>query len=370
VIAMRAFSLAVAFALSFAFAACAPPPRPAVLDEADRTRTTAAAREAAELAPQAFLSAENLRKEAARAYDEGDRARAEALAEQAVAAYLHASVLARLAKADDRLTRTAARSAEVVREVSALEEQQRRVAAEADDAELRFRVLRDALPVVPPAPANAERETARLASARALALEARLLCVATQMLGADRPGVTAAFQALDALDAELDKRPARPPLDAAVRLRSTCLSELTSVRRTAAAAAGAADSGAADALLDELGRATFEPRRDDRGVSVTFRDGFRGSTLTPAARDRLTALGQVARAHPTFPILVVVHGGRGAAARDAERAGAVQTALKEAGAPRVEARAGGNALPVVPLSRADSAARNERVEIVFVAPST
>ncbi|HEX7622516.1 MAG TPA: hypothetical protein VF400_03015, partial [Anaeromyxobacteraceae bacterium] len=139
--------------LALALGACAPPPRPAILDEADRTRTTAAAREAEVLAPQAFLAAEKLRKDAARAFDEGDRAGSQILAEQALAAYLHASVLARLAKADDRLVKTAARTEGVSREVAALEEKQRRVAAEADDIELRVRVQRDALPVAQTEPA-------------------------------------------------------------------------------------------------------------------------------------------------------------------------------------------------------------------------
>lgn len=355
-------------ALLLVLAACAPPPRPAILGEVDRTRTTAAAKEAEALAPQAFLAAEKLRNDAARAYDDGDRAGSQILAEQAIAAYTHASVLARLAKADDRLAGAAARTAAASRDVGALDEKQHRVATEADDIELRFRVLRDALPVAATEPANADREGSRLTSARALSLEARLLCVATQMLGVDRPQVTAAFQGLDQLDADIQKRPIRAPLDTAVRLRSACLSELTSVRRAAASSAPA--SSATDALLDELGRAAFEPRRDDRGVSITLRDGFQGGALTPAAHDRLTALGQVGKAHPAFPVLVVVHAARGGpTARDKERAGAVQKALLEAGTPRVEANAGGDALPIAPPKRADSASRNERIEIVFVAPS-
>jgi hypothetical protein len=358
-----------ALALALALAACAPPPRPAILDEADRTRTTATAKEAAMLAPQAFLAAEKLRTAAGRAYEEGDRAGSQLLAEEALAAYVHASVLARLAKAEDRLIKSLARAADVSKDVAALEEKQRRVAAEADDIELRFRVARDALPMAAAEPASADREASRLASARALSLEARLLCVATQMLGSDRPDVTAAFQALDELDADLQKTPVRAPLDTAVRLRTSCLSELTHTRRAAGNAAP--ESAATDTLLDELGRAAFEPRRDDRGIAITLHDAFRGSALTSAARDRLVALAQVGRSHPTFPILVVVHSAArgGAVSQDTERAGTVQRALTEAGAPRVEAKAGGGALPIVPPNRAQSALRNERLEVVFVAPS-
>jgi hypothetical protein len=340
-----------------------------VLEEVDRTRTAAAAKEAAALAPQAFLAAEKIRKDALRASDDGDRAGAQILAEHALAAYAHASVLARLAKADDRLAAATARADVSRRDFAALEDKQRRVAAEADDIETRLRVARDALPVAATEPASAEREASRLAAARALALEARLLCVATQMLSADTPRVVAAFQRLDQIDAEIQKKPTRAPLDAAVRLRSDCLTELTLVRRAAASRAPEAET--ADALLDELGRAALEPRRDDRGVSVTLRDAFQGDTLTPAARERLVALGQVGKAHPTFPVLVVVHKGSGnAAARDTARAEAVQKILVEAGAPHVQAKTGGDALPITAPNRGDSAARNERIEIVFVAPSS
>jgi hypothetical protein len=173
---------------------------------------------------------------------------------------------------------------------------------------------------------------------------------------------------LDQLDAEIQKKPTRAPLDAAVRLRSDCLTELTLVRRAASRSPGA---DTADGLLDELGRAALEPRRDDRGVSVTLRDAFQGTILTPGARERLVALGQVGKAHPNFPVLVVVHAGRGSASpRDAARADAVQKALIEAGAPHVQTKAGGDALPIAPPSRSDSAARNERIEIVFVSPSS
>jgi hypothetical protein len=347
---------------------CAPPPRPAVFAEVDRTRVTAAAKESSALAPQAFLAAEQLRRDAIRAYDDRDRAGSEIIAEEALAAYTHASVLARLAKADDRVTATTARIAVSGQDVAALEEKQRRVAAEADDIELRFRVTRDALPVASSEPGTADREASRLASARALSLEARLLCVATQMLGPDTPGVTAAFQGLDQLDAEVQKKPTRAPLDAAVRLRAACLSELTGARR--ATATNAPESGATDALLEELGRAGFEPRRDDRGVSAILREAFQGTSIMPAARERLTALGQVGHAHPAFPVLIVVHAARGSTTpRDAARADAAAKVLTEAGAPHVQAKTAGDALPVVQPGRADAALRNERLEIVFVAPS-
>jgi hypothetical protein len=349
-------------------AACTPVPRPAALEEADRTRQAAASKEAAALAPQEALHADKLRADADAAFRAGDRAGAQILAEQALAAYAHAVVLARGAKADARMAKATVRLDEARAALAAQTELQSHVAAEADDLEMRGRVLRDALPVAPSEPASADREHARWLAARALAAEARLLCVATQMLAPDTDALKAAYASLDTLDKELAKPPAQTPIDEAVRLRSVCLAELTAARHGPTSAAP--EAGAADALLDELGRAGQEPSRDDRGVTVVLRDVFQGSALKPSARERLTALGQVARAHAAFPVLVVVHGARGPATpHDVERADAVGKALVEAGAPRVTGKAAGDALPVAPPRQVTAAARNERVEIVFVSPA-
>lgn len=355
--------------LLFAFgflAACSPLPRPAVFAEVDRTRTAEASKQAAVLAPQAYLAAERLRKDAEAAYGKGDRAGAELLGEQALAAYSHADALARLARAEQRLESTTARLSKEQRDYAAIDEQQRRVAAEADDVEMRVRVARDAIPLAMSDPASGDREGARLAAARALAVEARLLCVAAQMLSPAIAGPADSFKALDALDAELDQKPARPPIDSAVRLRSACLSSLTEARRPTTKATP--EAGAADALLDELGKAALQPSRDDRGVAVVLRDVFEPSGVKPPARERLTALGQAAKAHPSFPVLVVLHGAKGRPSpADDERAGAVARAIREAGASRVEAKAVGDALPVALPGR--DTKRNERVEVVFVAPA-
>jgi hypothetical protein len=347
-------------------AACAPVPRPAVFAEVDRTRSAEASKQAAVLAPQAYLAAERLRQDAEAAYDKGDRTGAELLAEQSLAAYAHADALSRLARAEQRLESTAAKLSKEQRDFAAIDEQQRRVAAEADDIEIRVKVARDAIPLATSEPASGDREGARLTAARALAVEARLLCVAAQMLAPALAGPAESFKALDALDAELDQRPARPPVDSAVRLRSACLSSLTEARRPNSKAAP--EAGAADALLDELGKAALQPSRDDRGVAVVLRDVFEPSGVKAPARERLTALGQAAKAHPTFPVLVVLHGAKGrASATDSERAQTVARAIRDAGASRVEAKAVGDALPVALPGR--DTKRNERVEVVFVAPA-
>ena len=347
-------------------AGCSSLPRPNVLSEVDRTREAAAVKQAAVLAPQAYLVAERLRKDAESTYGKGDRAGAELLGEQALAAYAHADALARLARAEQRLEAATQKLAREQHDFATIDEEQRRVAAEADDVETRLRVARDAVPLAPSEPSSAGRETARLSAARALSAEARLLCVAAQMLSPQIAGPADAFKALDTLDEDLDRHPAHPGIDAAVQLRSTCLAALTEARRPTSQAAP--EAGAADALLEELGKASLEPSRDDRGVSVVVRNAFDGPALAASARERLVALGQVAKAHPSFPVLVVLHGARGRAApADAERASTAAQALRESGASRVEAKAVGDALPIAIPGR--DAKRNERVEVVFVAPA-
>ncbi|HVW24015.1 MAG TPA: hypothetical protein VHC69_01525 [Polyangiaceae bacterium] len=347
-------------------AGCATLPRPTVLAEVDRTREGAAVRQAATLAPQAYLVAEKLRQDAEDAYKKGDRAGSQLLGEQALAAYAHADALARLARAEQRVENASQQLAQERRAFAELDEEQRRVAAEADDIETRVRVARDAVPLSPTEPASPDREGARLAAARALAAEARLLCVAAQMLAPQTSSPADSFKALDALDAELDKHPLHPPIDSAVRLRSACLASLTEARRPAGQAAP--EAGTADALLDELGKASLEPSRDDRGVSVAVRNAFDGGVLSAAARDRLSALGQVAKTHPDFPVLVVMHGAKARATpADVDHASAAAQALREAGAARIEAKAVGDALPIAVPGH--DAKRNERVEVVFVAPA-
>lgn len=348
--------------------ACAPAARPVVLEEVDRTRSTPAAKESEVLAPQAYLHAEKLRGDAARAFADGDRTGAQILAEHAIAAYEHAHVLARAARATERAQTAAERVAAAEREAQATEERQRRVTAEADDVEGRLRVARDALPLAPSEPASEGRERARLAAARSLVTEARLLCVATQLLVPDTPSLVQALEAARSLEAEIAKRPARAPIDAAVKVRSACLSELTRVRRPLTLKAP--EAGAPDVLLEELSRAGTEPRRDERGIAVLLRDPFKMKTLAPATRDTLSKLGQVAKAHPEFPVLVVVHAPRTAPSGQPESRGeAVAEALRAGGASRVKVEIAGDALPVAAPGSPAAAARNERLEVVFVAPS-
>ena len=342
---------------------CASSPRPRVLSDLDAVSEGAQARESQALAPQAHARAELLRAQAERAHADHDTAGAQILSERALAAYGHAFVLARIARAEKALEKANQELGRAKLALSDVEEKHKRVAAEADELELKVKVAEDALPLVPNAPAGPERERARLEAARALAVQARLLCLATRLLEPTREGLDATWTKLGELDKTLASTPKATPIDSAGELRSACLKHLTLARRSGASA----ESGSADALLSELSRAgSFAPFRDDRGVVVTLRSvvDAKGG-LTADAQKAIELLARVAKAHPKFPLLVVVHGRPGA---DEAQKKAVTQALANAGATRVESASAGSAQPVVDPARPGSQARNDRVEIVFVAP--
>ncbi|WP_438027560.1 hypothetical protein [Sorangium sp. So ce233] len=429
---MSARRLASVAALGALLAACAPIPRPAVLDELDHVRAGAAAAESKRLAPGAFARAEKLRGEALAALERKDQAGAQILGEQAVAAHAHAHALSRVARAEAAETEARAQSSTGEASLAGLEAEQARVAAELDALDMRIKVARDAQPVVPSGKADPDREKARLAAARSLALQARLLCGAARLLiapaqpagapadnaapagaqagnpqaapaqpgsaqpasappGNTQPGNAALVAQLDEataairkLDADLAEtvgsgRAVPAPIDQASRARAGCLAALTAARRAATPVTRA--PGVGDALLAELSAAgTWSPVRDDRGIVVTLRGLFAGNALTKAGEARLRELARVAAAHPSFPVAVVVHTDRDISAREepawAARADAVVRALGPAHAagasPAVQPIApflAGAAAPVVD-PRGSERARNARVEIVFVTPET
>ncbi|WP_437976778.1 hypothetical protein WMF11_06205 [Sorangium sp. So ce295] len=388
---------------------CAPIPRPAVLDELDHVRAGAVAAESKRHAPGAFARAEKLRGDALAALESEDRSGAQILGEQAIAAHAHAHALSRVARAEAAETEAKAQRSAGEASLAGLEAEQSRVAAEVDALDMRTKVARDAQPVVPSGKADADREKARLAAARSLALQARLLCGAARLLIAPAPqdsaqpagasptgaqpgsaelatqleGATAAIKKLDAELAEASgsTRAIPAPIDQASRARAGCLAALTAARRAATPVTRA--PGAGDGLLAELSAAgTWSPVRDDRGIVVTLRGLFAGNALTKAGEARLRDLALVATAHPSFPVAVVVHTDREIRASEepawAARADAVVRALGPAqGATAAGAPAGpsiapflaGSASPVVDPGGSERA-RNARVEIIFVTPET
>jgi outer membrane protein OmpA-like peptidoglycan-associated protein len=386
--------------LGLLLVACAPVPRPTVLGQVEAVRVGPAAVEAKRYASGAFAHAEKLRGEANQAAEKDDLAGAQILSERAIAAYAHAHALARVARAEAAAGAAESELAASEKELAALTADQSRVAAELDALDLRIKVARDAHPILPSGPADPEREKARLAASRALALQARLLCGAARLLAAEgvaapssgpaapggaAPGVAApeaaaapdpiqadieaAIAAVGKVDADLATSPAAAPIDAATRARAGCLSVLTRVRRAGTPVSRA--PGAGDALLAALSAAgTSAPSRDDRGVVVTLRGIFDKDKLSKAAEPQVADLGKVAAAHPGFPVVIVVHQDKQAPKDDVSsraRGEAVAGALRAAKAARVEVVLAGSSAPVVDPAGKDKA-RNARVEIVFVTP--
>ncbi|HWA77821.1 MAG TPA: hypothetical protein VG937_36040 [Polyangiaceae bacterium] len=345
-------------------------PRPQVLGTLDSASQSPAVLEAKAGAPQAYAHAEDLRRRAEAALSEKDSASAQILGEQALAAFEHAVVLSRLTQAEVRRGDAEARLAHSETELKALDAQEQRVRAELEDLELRARVISDALPLPASAPGAPEREQARFEAARALGLQARLLCAAARLLEPTRPSLSPLLGELDGLDSRLAKKTPPTPIDDSIRLRARCLAELSQVRRPKTLQEPA--RGTEDALLAELSNAAYSPSRDDRGVVVTLRGLFgKDSTLSAPAVSTLQALGRVAGSHPAFPVLVVLHrSGAQNADRDKPRLDSLSNALKQAGAARVDSASGGDAVPVVDPARPGASERNERVEVVFVAPSS
>lgn len=337
--------------------------------QVEAARASAAVQASAKSAPQAYADAELRRTQAEQAFNDGNPSSAQILSEQALAAYTRATVQARLTRAQAALVDEQARLAKATAVQADLDAQQQRFLLEAEALETRLKVARDAepLPVSGPA-ASADREQARLASVKALLSQAKLLCLSARLLDPKRESVGPLLGKVDELNGKLRTPPA--PIDDAVAVRSGCLKELTLTRRPATQKSPAA--GLSDALLSELSNASLLPFRDDRGVVVTLRALFNAKDqLTPEANTQLDTLGKIAKAHPEFPVLAVVHIARGnAGTRDATQATAVADALRKAGAASVAAEAAGAAQPVLDPERAGAGERNARVEVVFVTPSS
>jgi len=105
-------------------------------------------------------------------------------------------------------------------------------------------------------------------------------------------------------------------------------------------------------------------------VVVVLRDVLGpGNEPTKSGAEQLQALGRVAKAHPSFPVLVVTHSATARGTDNGRQLDAIVAALKAAGAPSVEGHAAGNAQPVAHPKRSGAAAQNARIEVVFVAPS-
>ncbi len=367
---MNRFDTRIALLLTLGAVACASAARPRVLGQADAVSNTPAAQEAKELAPQAFAHAEKLRTQADQAYSQDDLAAAGVLAEHSIAAYEHAFVLARYVKAEDRLSRAKAALDKAQSAMAQLDEQQARLSAEADDLEMRIKVTLDKEPLGEMAETSAERLQARRDAARALTSQAQLLCLATEMLDPKHPGLAKADEDLAQLRKELEAGSTKENLfPRATLVRSSCLAQLTEVRRPKTKAAP--EASATDELLTEL----TETQKlfafvDDRGVVVNLRGAIEGGKPTAEGGKQLELLGRAAKSRKDFPVLVVAHTAREGSRSQAEAvAKSAADALRSAGAPEVRTAVAGSDQPVVDRHVPGAAARNERLEIIFVAPS-
>jgi len=376
----------VAFVLSLV--ACAPIPRPPVFTELDAVHGSPASADDRRLAPAGYAHADKLRLEAKAAFDAGDVAGSQILAERALAAYAHALVYARISRAETQAKDADTALATSQTEIATLDSEQARVAAEVTALEARIRVSKDAQPITASGQAGGEREAARVAAARSLVLEAKMLCTGARLLVPSLPEGTplpVGAPERSALLAQLDEAemavtktnesmaaggPA--PIDLATRARSSCLSALTNMRRGMASAAKA--PGAGDALLTEISATRlFSPSKDERGVVVTLRDVFSGDKLTPAAAQKLETLGRIAKSNRNFPLTAIVHHDQEPKAKDdagvKARAEALTAAFKSAGATAINVIEAGTAAPVVDPRSAEHK-RNARLEIVFITPET
>ena len=372
--------------LALGLTACAPTARPALLAKVAEVRTSPAAQEAETWAPQAHAHALELEQRSERAATAGDTAAAEILAEHALAAHEHAWVLTRLARAERRRLAAEAELSEQQRALGELLAQDQRLSADAAALEVRARVVRSSLPLAAHDALTPERLEARRRAAAALSTQGRLLCVAASMLG-EASAVKAPLARLDELDRELDAGKAQKALELATELRGECLRVISNARRQRSAVSAPAPAVAAatppsataaaapipaDLLLSELSLAGQLPSRDERGVSVVLRGVFTSDgKLNDNGRDQLGKLVAVAKAHPDFPVLLVGHTAvpDSRAAVDRQLA-ALESELQTLGVERVASHDAGTRQPLLPAQLPRARERNQRIELVFVAPGS
>jgi flagellar motor protein MotB len=349
--------------------------RVASLDEVERVRATDAAKDAAARAPETYARAEQERAFARAAHASGDDVAANLHAERAMAAYGHAGAVARLARAIGDLADAQKALDDATAQEQSLAASRAKLEIEAQDLERRAEIARDRLLPAASGAAAADREAARLAAARSLAVAARLLCGAARLVGAHVSGLAEAQDEVDKLDGRLSPQPSAVKgaarsevIDDAGLARAHCLEVLTRARR-----ATSRDDGGPDALLAELSASGgWDPTRDERGVVVTLRGAFEGTKLTDEGESKLESLGRVAASHPGFGVQVVVHDAQPPAIKDegdVRRADATVKALVTGGATaaRVKAELAGARAPVVDPGDSRMRGRNERIDVVFVA---
>ena len=350
---------------------CTAAPLPPPVTQADAVAESGAAMEAKDLAPQAFAAAEKMRAEAGWLYDEGRLEEAGIAGEQAIAGYNEAFALARAAKASERMALAQAELDQAKLAVAQLDVLQGQIAADADAYEMRARVHLDKEEVKDVDAISPERAKARRLAAKQLAAEADTLCLATRLLDADAVNLDEAEKKISVLAKELSQGSMKDDLyPRATEVRADCLQRLTLVRRPETKKDP--ESAESDRLLKALSETgKLFAYRDDRGVVVNLPSplSVQGS-LSESATEALKILAGTAKAHPDFPVLLVIHTAKNGQEKRAEQiSAAVQAALENGGVAKLTIQDVQDSQPAVSSRLQGSAEKNERVEVIFITPS-
>jgi hypothetical protein len=333
--------------------------RPATPASLDAYAASPRVADAAQAFPELVREAQSLREQAQVKERAGDNETARWMRDVALAKFEFAVFSARKQRAE--VARAAAdrdmeRDAKLLREYADARHQRERLLAETGaDGPARVAPPDTTVP-------TKERLAARAIAARNLGFEAILLCDAAKSLGASEA---------DAIVQGARDLVQAPSFEDAVRVRTECLSLLGRTRRLAKPTTDTASSLFAAVTAETR----FDVSRDERGLVFLLRGPFDKERLTDAAKKDVEGIGAIAKAHPAYPIQVVVH--RAAPAKPAEqaedgtRAAVVRDALVAAGADkaRVSTFAPQNAIPRVDPKLPDAKRQNARIEIVLVAPA-
>jgi len=344
----------------------------AAMDDVERVRSGADAQEGAKVAPEVFARAEQERRISMAAHAAGDDVAASLHAQRALAAYTHALVVGRLARASTEQADAQKALDDTTTQAQTVETSRAQLEQQVQELDQRLKITRDRLMPATSASATGDREAARLVAARSMTVEARLLCDAAQLVTADASSISGLGDAIAEVG-KLEERVSKggaspPPIDDAARTRARCLDVLTRARRTTGD-----DAGAADTLLAELSASGgWAPARDERGVVVTLHDAFQGASLSADASSRLKELGRVAAAHPGFALQLVVHDAQPPGpsdATDTRRADAATQAVVSGGAApgKLKTELAGARAPLVDPADVKARGRNERLDVVFIA---
>lgn len=357
-------------AATLAQTACGPAPLPPAVSQADAVSHSKAAGDAERFAPQAHAAAEKLRAEAKWLHSEGRIEEAAAAGEQAIAAFNEAFSLARAAQAEERIEAARARHEEAAKELARLDQLQGQIAAEADEFEMRARVHLDKEEVADMDQLSPDRARARRTAAKYLAAEARLLCLAADLLNPEAAALEQAKTSTSDVEKDLSVGSLNKDLyPRAAAVRSKCLEILTHARRERTKKSPqSADSDRLLAALTETGQVFAF--RDDRGIVVNIGSPLdTAGALTDRSAKILKILAGTAKAHSDFPLMLVAHTARSGQDKVADTTlAAAKAALEGSGARVLSSEAVLGAQPVISASLQGADEKNERLEIVFVVP--